>query len=69
MEDCHQMMHKFHELIREADVHKDEMVENQTDFHTVSCFLVDSQIYYWTDFFQKLCLIPVPNIGHRETGL
>ena len=34
------MMHKFHELLREADIHKNQMVENQTDFHTASCFLV-----------------------------
>ena len=50
------MMHKFHELLREADIHKNHMVENQTDFHTASCFLVDIQIYY-IEFFQKFYLM------------
>ena len=51
------MIHKFHELLREADIHKDQMVENQTDFYTASCFLVDIDMYYYTEFFQKLYLI------------
>ena len=57
MEDCNQMMHKFHELLRKADINKNQIVENQTDFHTASCFLVDIQIYYYIEFFQKLYLI------------
>ena len=51
------MMHKFHELLREADIHKDQMVENQTDFLTASYFLVDIHIYYYIEFFQKLYLM------------
>ena len=47
MEDCNQMMLND-ELLREADIHKNQMVENQTDFHTASCFLVDVKIYYYT---------------------
>ena len=50
------MMHKFHELLREADIDKNHMVENQTDFHTAICFLVGIQIYY-IEFFQKFYLI------------
>ena len=46
------MMRKFHELLREADVHMNQMVENQVDFHA-SCFLVDIQMYYQMKFFQK----------------
>ena len=34
------MMHKFHELLREVDIHKNQMVENQAHFHTANCFLV-----------------------------
>ena len=45
MEDCNQMMDVFHELLQEADVHKNQMVKNQIDFHTANCFLVDIQIY------------------------
>ena len=52
------MMHKLHKLLRD-DIHKNQMVENQTDFHTASCFLVDIQTYYYVDFFQKLYLIQV----------
>ena len=51
------MMNKFHELLIEADIHKNQMIENQTDFDTASCFLVDIQIYYFIEFFQKLYLI------------
>ena len=39
------MMHKFHELLAEIDINKNQMVENNTDFHTATCFLVDIQIY------------------------
>ena len=51
------MMHKFYELLRGAAIHKNQMVENQTDFHTASCFLVNIHIYHYTEFFQKLYLI------------
>ena len=43
------MMHKFHELLREADIHKNQMVENQAGFYTSSYFLVDIQIYYYKE--------------------
>ena len=46
------MMHKFHELLKEADIHINQMVENQTDFHTTRCFLVDSNILL-NRIFQK----------------
>ena len=42
--DYNQMMHILCELWREADNHMNYMVENQTDFHKASCFLVDIQI-------------------------
>ena len=51
------MMNKFHELLKEVDIHKNQMVENQTDFPTATCFLVDIQIYYSIEFFQKHHLI------------
>ena len=38
------MMCKFHKLLREAHIHMNQMVKNQTNFHKVSCFLVDIQI-------------------------
>ena len=44
------MMHKFHELLRKADVHKNQMVENQSSFYTASCFLVDIQICYYKKY-------------------
>ena len=46
------MMHKFHELLKEAGIHINQMVENQTDFHTTHCFLVDSNILL-NRIFQK----------------
>ena len=46
------MMHKIHEPLKEVDFHKNQMVENQTDFHTARCFLVDIQIFYYTEFEQ-----------------
>ena len=49
------MMHKFQE--EEVEIHKNQLVENQTDFQTARYFLVDIQIYYYIGFFQKLCLI------------
>ena len=52
VKDCNQMMHKFHELLKEADIHINQMVENQTDFHTTRCFLVDSNILL-NRIFQK----------------
>ena len=30
------MMYKFHELLRESDIHMIQMVKNQTDFHKAS---------------------------------
>ena len=57
MEDCNQMMHKFHKLLKEAGIYKYQMVENQTDFCTARSFLVDIQIYCYIEFFQKLYLI------------
>ena len=59
VEDCNKMMHKFHELLKEVDIRKNQMVENQTDFCTTRCFLVDVKIYYYIEFFQKLYLIQV----------
>ena len=44
--DCNQMIPKLHELLREVDIHLNQMVENQTDFHKASLFLVDIQRYY-----------------------
>ena len=40
------MIPKLHELLREVDIHLNQMVENQTDFHKASRFLVDIQRYY-----------------------
>ena len=51
------MMHKFHKLLKQVDIHKYQIVENQTDFCTAWCFLVDIQIYCYIEFFQKLYLI------------
>ena len=39
-----------------TDIHKSQMVENLTDLYTNSCFLVDIQIYYYIEFFQKVYL-------------
>ena len=44
------MMHEFHELLTESDIHKNQMVENQTGFYTARCFLVDIQIYYYKEY-------------------
>ena len=57
------MMHKCHELLTKADIYINQMVENQTDFHTASCFLVDIHSLY--RIFSKT----LPNIGNKETGL
>ena len=38
------MMYIFRKLWREADIHMDNIVENQTDFYRASYFLVDIQI-------------------------
>ena len=38
------MVHIFWELWREADIHMNQMVENQTDFHKASYFLADIQL-------------------------
>ena len=51
------MMHKFHELLKEVDIDKNQMVENQTDFGIARCFLVDIRIYYYIEFFQKFHLM------------
>ena len=59
------MMYTFHELLRKADIDKNQMVENQTDFHTASCFLVDIHIYLLYRIFSKT----LPNIGNKETDL
>ena len=55
------MMHTFHELLRKAD----NQTENQTDFHTASCFLVDIHIY----LLYRIFSITLPNIGNKETDL
>ena len=47
------MMHIFRELWREADIHMNHMVENQTDFHKASYFRVDIQILNCTKFSQE----------------
>ena len=65
MEDYNQMVHEFQELLREADIHKNQMVENQTDFHTASCFLIGIHIILSNRFFSKTLL----HIGNKETGL
>ena len=38
------MMHIFCKLWRKSDIHMSHMIQNQTDFHKVSYFLVDIQI-------------------------
>ena len=38
------MMHIFGKLWRDAFIHKNQIVKNQTDFHKASYFLVDIQI-------------------------
>ena len=38
------MVHIFPELSRKADIHMNHTVEDQTDFHKASYFLVDIQI-------------------------
>ena len=58
------MMYTFHELLRKADIDKNQMVENQTDFHTASCFLVDIHSLLYRIFSKTL-----RNIGNKETGL
>ena len=55
------MLHKLHELLREADIHKNQMVENQTDFYTASCFLVGVYILLYRIFSKTLL-----NIGNKE---
>ena len=55
------MLHKFHKLLREADIHKNQMVENQTDFYTASCFLVGIYILLYKIFSKTLL-----NIGNKE---
>ena len=57
------MMHKCHELLTKADIYINQMVENQTDFHTASCFLIDIHSLY--RIFSKT----LPDIGNKETGL
>ena len=47
------MMQKFCELWREAGIHMNQIVENQTDLHKMSYFLVDIQILNLTKFSQE----------------
>ena len=65
-EHCNQMMHKCHELLKEVDIHKNQIIESQNDSHTTSCFLVDIHIYYYTEFFQK---INKTNIGNKQMSV
>ena len=58
------MMHEFHELLKEVVIYANQMVENQTDFCTAWCFLVDIQISLYIIFS-----IALPNIGNKEPGL
>ena len=37
-------MHIFREVCNEADIHMNHMIENQTNFHKASYFLIGIQI-------------------------
>ena len=53
------MMHKFHELLREADIHKKtKMVENQTDSHTANCWSAYLLVSLFLFFIRMLGLPP-----------
>ena len=53
------MMHKFHELLREADIHKKtKMVENQTDSHTGKLLVCIFVGLFISIFYQNVGITP-----------
>ena len=59
MKDLNQMMPRFHELLREADIHMNHMIESQTGFHTASR-------RYLNILLNRIFSKTLPNIGSKK---